>query len=202
MNLAAYNEAGYAPVPLCGGRPAVAGIFSNNPSWRYVHGDDDRFADCSVGLLCSARPLSGAGGPATLAACSSTWVAGIRWETTDRKLGAEISAVVERIAGPGPTRIEGAETLKVFKVDKPFIVRRLAPQYFPKEQHTALSYRPHRLEVLSMATWLNVSGGKWTGGALPDVRREDLPTLMHEQADRITTEIEDLFNTRGAMSWL
>jgi hypothetical protein len=202
MNLAAYNEAGYAPVPLRGGRPAVAGIFANNPSWRYTHGEDARFTDCTVGVLCSARPLSGASGPATLAACSSTWVAGIRWETTDQKLSAELAALVERAAGKGPTRIEGAETLRVFKVDQPFIARRLPPRYFPKERHTTLSYRPHRFEVLSVGAFCIVSGGKWTGGALPEVHRDQLPTLTRDQADGIMSEVERLFAAKGALPWL
>src|SRR5215469_933275 len=197
-----YADAGYAPVPLRHGRLAVAGIFAN-ASWRFTHGADARFADCDVGLLCSARPLSGATGGATLRAVMSTWVAGVRWETSDRKLSAEFAAIVERVVGPGPMRIEGAESLRVLRVDKPLrVMRRLPPQYLPKEQHTALDYQPHRFEVLSAATFLSVSGGRWVNGSLPDVRREQLPTLTAEQADRIVSQVEALFNTRGARPWI
>jgi hypothetical protein len=201
MSLTAYNAAGYAPVPLRGGRPAVAGVFSNNPSWRYAHGEDARFADCDVGLLCSARPLSGASGPATLAACSSTWIAGIRWETSDRKLSTEISTLVDQTAGVGPTRIEGAETLRIFKVDQPFVPRRLTPVYFPKERYRELTYRPHRLEALSLSAFIHISGGTWARGALPDVHRDQLPTLTSEQTDSIVAGVEKLFNQRGGSPW-
>src|SRR6185437_17052665 len=40
MSLAEFAEAGYSPVPLRGGRPAIAGAFSNSPTWRYTHGDE------------------------------------------------------------------------------------------------------------------------------------------------------------------
>jgi hypothetical protein len=203
MSLAPFYEAGYCPIPLRAGRPAVAGIRVNNPSWRYTHGADERlFADCDVAVLCSSKPLSGASGPATLGAVSSTWVAGIRWESSDRKLATEIGAIVERIAGPGPTRFEGAETVRVFKVDQPLAVRRLTPYYFSKERHTDRSYRPHRFEVLSMGSWVKVSGGKWVEGSLPEVRREQLPTLTRAQADAIIFETESLFKTREARPWI
>jgi hypothetical protein len=132
-------------------------------------------------------------------------MAGIRWETGDRKLGAEIAAVIERVAGSGPTRIEGVETLRVFKLEwpqQPFMARRLAPMHLPKERHTELTYRPHRVEVLSMASWLNVTGGRWQGGALPEIHRDALPALTVEQAARITDEVETLFNQRGALPWV
>jgi hypothetical protein len=203
MSLAPFYEAGYCPIPLRAGRPAVAGILVNNPSWRYAHGADERlFADCDVGVLCSSKPLSGASGPATLGAVSSTWIAGIRWESNDRKLASEIGAIIEQIAGPGPTRFEGAETVRIFKVAQPLAVRRLAPHYFPKEPHTDGSYRPHRLEVLSMASWVKVSGGRWVGGSLPEVRREQLPTLTLAQADAIVTGVQEIFNQRGALPWI
>jgi hypothetical protein len=205
MSLAAFAQAGYSPIPLRGGRPAVGGVFSNNPTWRYTHGDEARFADCGVGLLCSARPLSGASGPATYLACASTWVCGVRWETTDRKLSAEVAAIVERIAGPGPLRLDGPESLRIFKLEwpqQPFMPRRLSPWYFPKEHHTDLSYWPHRLDILSMASWLNMSGGTWTGGMLPEVKRDELPTLTAEQAHTITSEVETLFTAKGALPWL
>lgn len=201
MSLAAYAAAGYSPVPLRGGRPAVVGIFANNPTWRFVHGDDERFADCTVGVLCSARPLAGASGLSTLAACASTWVAGIRWESSDRKLSAELGAAVERIAGTGPLRVDGPESLRVFQVARPFAARRLPPQYLPREKHTALNYRPHRLEVLSAGAFYAVSGGKWVNGALPEVRRDQLPALTADQADRIISEVEAVFIARGALPW-
>jgi hypothetical protein len=202
MNLAAFYSAGYAAVPLRGGRPCVAGVLTNNPSWRYHHGDDRRFADCDVGLLCSARPLHGASGPATFAAVSSTWISGVRWETRDRKLGAELAAIVERIAGQGPTRTDGPESLRVFRVDRPFVAPRLPPMYLPKERYRELSYQPHRFEVQSIAGLLTVSGGQWTGGALPDTPRDALPTLTIAQAGQIISDVQAAFTTRGALPWV
>jgi hypothetical protein len=201
MSLTAFAAAGYSPVPLRGGRPAVAGIFANNPRWRLT-GDEPRFADCTIGLLCAARPLSGASGVATLVACARTWVAGVRCESTDRKLQAEIEAAVERIAGAGPIRVDGSESLRLFQVAQPFAPRRLRPMYLPREKYTAFTFQPHRFEVLSAGAYLNVSGGTWRGGALPDVRRDQLPALTAEQADRIISEVEAAFATRGAMPWI
>lgn len=201
MNLAAFNAAGYAPIPLRGGRPAIGGALSNRPSWRYASGSDDRFVGCDVGLLCASRPLSGASGAATLGAVSSTWIAGVRWESSDRRLSTDIAALVQIVAGPGPTRTAGAETLRVFKVDQPFVTRPLSPMYFPKERWRDLSYRPHRVSVLSVASWVAVSGGTWANGSLPEVRRDQLPTLTKQQADEIVSGIEQLLATKGALPW-
>ena len=201
MSLATYAAAGYAPVPLRGGHPAVPGILANR-AWRHTPGADESFAGCETGVVCASRPLSGASGPATLAAVASTWVAGIRWETTDRKLSADLAAIVERIAGRSPTRIDDAEVLRVFKVEAPFDSRRLPPMHFPHERYTALSYRPHRFELLCRASWLVVSGGTWKHGALPDVRRNELPTLTPAQADQIVSDVGTIFSNRGALPWM
>jgi hypothetical protein len=198
--LASFRAAGYEPVPLMNGEPWASGLFTSNPSWRAASEGDPRFID--VALLCSAKPLSGATGFATLGHVSTTWVAGIRWESSDRRLSAEIAAAVELIAGAGPTRYEGPRVLRVFRVETPFPSRWLPPVYLPKEKHTTLKYRPHRFEISSESSFLPVSGGRWVGGALPDVPRAQLPKLAYPQADEMLRGIEALYNLRGALPWL
>ncbi len=78
----------------------------------------------------------------------------------------------------------------------------MLPHYFPKERHTEPAYRPHRLAVLSMASWIPVEGGRWTGGALPKVRRDALPVVTAAQADRIITDVEALLRAKGALPWI
>jgi hypothetical protein len=202
MSLAAFNAAGYAPVPLRGGRPAVAGIFANNPTWRYRAAEGTRFADCTVGLLCSARPLSGASGPATLGAVSSTWIAGLRVVSPHKKLRAELAAIIERIAGAAPCRSDGNELLYVFKVARPFVPRRVAPVTLPGDNPARFDYVPTRCEVLSAGAFCAISGGTWRNGSLPAVRRDALPALTVEQANATVSEVEQLLQSKGAEPWL
>jgi hypothetical protein len=198
--IGSYYAAGYAPVPLMNGQPWASGLFTSNPSWRASAEMDPRFAD--IALLCSAKPLSGATGSATLDACARSWVAGIRWESTERRLSAEIAAAVELIAGPGPTRFDGSETLKVFRVETPFASRSLSPVYLPKEKQTSLKYRPHRFSIASESSFFRVSGGRWAGGSVPEVPRNELPTLTRAHVDEIMRGIEALYSLRGALPWL
>jgi hypothetical protein len=200
----AYAEAGYAPIPLRHGRPAVSGVLSNSPSWRYYPGAEHAqpaFAECSVGLLCSARPLSGARGNATLAACSSSWIAGVRVVSPHKKLRVELADIIERVAGAAPCRTLGDELLYVFKVARPFIARRVPSVTLPGDNPIALKYVPTRVEVLSVGAFCDVSGGTWRNGSLPETRRDELPLLTAENAHSVMTATESLYRLRGATPW-
>jgi hypothetical protein len=202
MNLAAFAASGYSPVPLRGGRPVVAGLYTSKPTWRFQSGEDRRFPDCVTGILCTSLPLPGSNRSVSMGVVSQTWVAGVRWETSDKRLNAEIGALVERIAGLGPTRSLDTETLRVFKVERPFTVRKLHPMYLPRERYTELRYKPHRLEVLSIGGYLNVSNGTWRNGSLPETPRNDLPAITRAQAELIANGVEQLFRERGASPWI
>jgi hypothetical protein len=195
-----YAAAGYSPVPCRNGRPRVGGFHGG--AWRYHEGLDERYKGHDVGLLCAARPLGGASGSATLGAVASTWIAGVRVVCPHKKLRSELAAIIQRVAGTAPCRADGDELLFVFKCERPFYTRRLAPVTLPGDKPTSLAYVPTRVEVLSAGAFCVVSGGRWVGGTLPETKRDDLPTLTREQADTILLDVEGIFKQREAKPWL
>jgi hypothetical protein len=196
-----YEAAGYSPVPCRNGRPVVGGFHSGD--WRYNPSFDDHFADCDIGLLCASRPRAGASGNATLDSVASTWIAGVRVVSPHKKLRNELAALVERLAGAAPCRQDGDELLYVFRCNQPLNgARQLAAVTLPGDKPTRLDCVPTRIEVLSVGAYCIVSGGTWRNGTLPEVRRNALPALTLEQANAITTEVENLLNQRGACPWI
>lgn len=207
MSLGAFHAAGYAPVPVRHGRAAMP------PTFACRH-DDPRFDDCAVGLWTYQRHVAVGEGLrafklAEERASACTWIAGVRWRSHDKRLNRELAEAVERIAGPGPTRIDGTESLRVFRVDAPFAVERFEPQYLPKEDFRSVIYTPHSFEILSsLGSWrsmspvLIVSGGTWRGGSLPDTKRDELPALTGDQASTIIAEVETIFRNKGAAPWV
>lgn len=192
--LDSFAAAGYAPFPAIGGRPIVGGVV--NGSYRHMPGHGERLPDCDVGLVCAARPVSGASGAGTLAAVSSTWIAAVRWTTHNPALRKEIDTLVRAALGEGPAYVDGDTVTRLARVDQIFSTRRLSPRHFSGEDWKSLKYLPHRFEVMCRGSWLVLNRN-----AKPTPRAE-LSLIDGERAERLISSVETAFNNRGALPWV
>jgi len=192
--LDSFAAAGYAAFPAIDGRPIVGGVI--NGSYRYLPGHDERFPACDVGLVCAARPVSGASGAGTLAAVSSTWIAGIRWTIQHPVVRKEIDTLVRAALGDGPAYVDGDTVTRLARVDQPFSTRRLSPMHFSGEDWKSLKYKPHRFEVMCRGSWLVLNRNA------KSTPRAELSLIDGDGAERLISSVETAFNNRGALPWV
>jgi hypothetical protein len=212
-----YIADGYAPVPVRFGksRPTI-GPWLNyrfNPS----HADALRYGNEGVGLICASMPVTGGVGLNTVAA---TWLAAISIDVRDKKLAAEIDALVlkrlrwrDSVTGVSPVRVSSSDstTLRPFALAPdatPFSTRRTHPYYLPGDKPRSYEFRPHHVEILSRGSMFVASGldsagvpFTWRNGDLTAVPRSQLPIMDGAATDSIIEEIEALLETRGKQ-WL
>jgi hypothetical protein len=201
----ALRRQGYAPVPVPFGDRSPPGPWAVYQLLTASENKND-----GIGILTTCPPGRGLG--AAILLPRDTFVCALDVDVRNRRIAAEIDAVIDShlrwtngsTASPRRVASDGA-TLRVFALEgEPFSNVFTCRYRFPDDRGSAYTFRPHKVEVISVNGYFVASGTDdadrpyvWQGGDLLSVPRSALPVLNASTARELIDAVEDALVHHG-----